>query len=143
MSTTVNINRQTPLVAYRDFEYDDFVSGTAKNLINLPSGARVIRGFVDITSVFGPSTQTLVVGDSVGTQPTANKYLTSTNVTSTGVTALTTSVVGEAANGVLGTGGAWITGTLTSGSAATGGAGRLQVEYVIDDRVTEYHAYRG
>jgi hypothetical protein len=140
MTTTVNINRQTRLVAYRDFDSSDFTTAVAKNLIYLPNGARVLSGFVDVTTVFGGATggtHTIEVGDTVGTDD-VDRYLGSTSVASTALTALV-----PVKNSVIPSGGAWVTATVTSNQTPTGGAGRLQVEYVVDDRVTEYEAYRG
>ena len=143
MAITVNINRQTRLVAYVDVTYADLTSGTSANAIHLPAGAMLLGGFVDITTAFSSSSSDVLdIGDTVASTPDDDKYSSSQiTASSTGLTALTGTT---ATDSRIPAGGAWITATWTgAGTAATSGAFRLQVEYVVDDRVTEYHAYRG
>ena len=141
MAITPNINRQTRLVAYVDITYADLVSGSAVNAIHLPAGARVLGGFLDITTAWNSGTSdSLTVGDTVGSTPDVDRYKTATDAQATGLGAL----LGPLTNAVIPSGGAWVTVSITSvGDAATAGAARLQVEYVVDDRVTEYNPYRG
>ena len=140
----VDIRRQTVLVAKRDVTYDELVSGTAFNAIHLPAGSRVTGGFVDVTTALDPETSAVIdIGDTVGDTPDADRYSTSQiNVAAAALTALSAPITGA----VIPNGGAWITITPTIVDAAgdlSAGVIRLQVEYVQDDRQTEFHAYRG
>lgn len=141
MTTQVNVARQTVLVAEREFDLSDFVSGTPKPLIYLKPGTRVLRGFLDITVPFNSgSSDTISIGDTVGATPDVDKYMDATSVATAGIKDLAKLPV---ANGVIDTTEA-VTATLTSvGTAATGGAGRLVIEYIEDTRSTEFHTYRG
>ena len=145
MTTTVNINRQTVLHAERDFSYDDFTSGTAKAMIYLPPGARILSGFVDVTTAFNSGTSdAIVVGDTEGVDD-VDRYIASCDGQATGVTAFTARTTGTTGvpGQVIGTAEA-VTVRLTSvGTARTAGAGKLVITYAVDSRVTEYHAYRG
>lgn len=141
MTTQVNVNRQSVLYAERDFDYQDFVSGTPKELIYLPAGAKVLRGYVDITTDFDPETSwVFTVGDTEGSTPDVDRYDAAIDATSTGISTFT-----GPANGVIETAEA-ITMTATvvdAAGALTQGAGKLAIEYVVDNRVTELHTYRG
>lgn len=143
MSITVNINRQSPLVAYIDIDVADIKASGSYNAIFLPAGARVIGGFLDVKVAANDSgTYTLSVGDLLGT-PDVDKYLTATNGKSAALTALS-APLGAAAAGVIPSGGTWVTVTSAAQNGdSSAGSIRLQVEYVIDDRVTEYEPYRG
>ena len=140
MTTSVNVGRQTVLVAERDFTYDDFVSGVAKPVIYLKPSTRILRGWVDITTAFNPSGNcTFTVGDTEGATPDVDRWLTSTNAKATGLTALlaplTKSVIDTAEALTM-------TVTVASGTV-TAGAGKLIVEYIEDNvRVTEVNTRR-
>jgi hypothetical protein len=145
MTTKVNINRQSVLHAFREFDYEDLASGDAEGMIHLPDNARVLRGFLEVTTGFddadGDGTHTISVGDTVGASPDATRYLNATSVArATSLTALAKAPVKAS---IIPSGGAWVTLKKASSKAATGGAGRLEVEYVIDTRVNELEAYRG
>ena len=142
MATDINVTRQTVLYAERDFTYDDFVSGEAKEMIYLQAGSKVLRGGVDITTAFNSGTSdTLTVGDTEGTTPDVDRYVASIDGQAEAVT-----LFNGVTDGLINTSEA-ITMTNTqvvgSGEAATAGAGKLWIEYVVDNRVTELHAYRG
>ena len=140
MTTSVDINRQTVLVAKRDFSYDDFTSGVAKSVIYLKPGTRVLRGFIDVTTAFNSgSSDAIEVGDTE--TPDVDRYLASTDVSVTGLTQFST--LTPVANGVIDTAEAITIELTSSGTAATAGAGVIVVEYVEEERQTEYHAYRG
>jgi hypothetical protein len=136
----IDTRRQSVLYAEQAFTVADLVNGEAVPVIYLKPGTRILRGFLDITTAFDSDTSDAIeVGDTVADD--VDKYLTSTSVASTGLTALT----GIPANdGAIDTGEALtITWTGTGSPAATAGAGVLTVEYVEDGRQTEVHTYRG
>lgn len=142
MTTQVNVTRQTVLVAEREFDYTDFVSGTPKPLIYLKPGTRILRGFLDITTAFDSgATDTMDVGDTAGATPDVDKYLdgASDNVGTVGIKALALAPI---TNGVIQTAEA-VTVTYTGTDACSGGAGALVIEYIEDTRSTEFHTYRG
>jgi hypothetical protein len=145
MTTKVNINRQTVLHAFREFDYQDFAAAATQNMIHVPDGARVLRGFLEVSTGFddadGDGTHTISVGDTVGASPDVTRYLNATNAHR--ATALTALAKAPVKASIIPSGGAWVTLTKTSSKAATGGAGRLEIEYVMDTRVTELEAYRG
>jgi hypothetical protein len=135
----ININRQTVLCAYQDFDLSDLEDGVAVKAIHLPAGSRILRGFLDISEAFDSTTSdTLSVGDEVADD--VDKYLVATDVQSTGLTAfsLTPLTVGQIPSG-----GTWVTLSWTSGGGTpAAGKGRLQIEYVVDGRQTEFHPVR-
>lgn len=139
MSTNVNINRQTILCAERDFDYTDFVSGTAKPLVYLRPGTQILGGFVDITTAWDSATSAaMTVGDTEGTDD-VDRYKTSFSIKSTGLTAL----VAPITTGIVETSEA-LTATVTVVGAPTTGAGRLVVWYIESGtRQTELNAYTG
>lgn len=138
MTTSVNVNRQSVLSASRDFTYDDFVSGTAKPLIYLRPGTRILRGWVDITTAWvSASTNTYSVGDTEGTDD-VDRWLTSTNAKTAALTALLAPLKASTIDTAEA-----VTMTLTDGAAPTAGAGTLYIEYVEEPRVSEYNTYRG
>lgn len=136
MTTEVNVLRQTVLSAERSFTYDDFTSGTAKELIFVKPGTRILRGWVDITTAFqGSGTITMEVGDTETDD--VNRYLTSTNVKTAALTALVAPITAsEIATPEA------ITGTLTASGTITAGAGKLHIEFVEASRSTEFMTRR-
>lgn len=140
MTTSVNINRQTRLVAERAFDYTDLTSAVAKPLIYLKPGTRILSGFLDITTAFNStSTDTIDVGDTEGTDDTDRYTANPVNVHTTGLTALDAPV----ANGIIDTAEAVTILWTSGGGTPTAGAGVLHIEYIEDQRSTEYHTYRG
>jgi hypothetical protein len=140
MTTEVNTLRQSVLYAERSFTYDDFTSGEAKPVIYLKPNTRILRGFLDITTAFNSgSSDSMTVGDTEGVDD-VDRYLGATDVSSTGLTALTAPPI---ADGVIGTPEA-VTITWTGGGdAPTAGAGTIAIEYIEVGRQTEIHPYRG
>lgn len=140
MATSIDVNRQTVLVAERAFTYDDFTSGTAAAMIYLKPGTRILRGFLDVTTAFASQySDEISVGDTEGVDD-VDRYLVATDVTSTGLTSFSLPPISD---GVVDTAEA-VTMTWTgSGTATTAGAGTLQIEYTEAERSTEYHTYRG
>lgn len=138
-SKKIETRRQNILHVEQDFELADLTSGTAVSVIYLKPGARVLGGFIDITTAFNSGdTDTLSVGDTEADD--VDRYLVATDVSSTGLTKFTLPPV---ADGIIDTPEA-ITITWTgAGTAATAGAGRVAVDYIEDGRQTEVHTYRG
>ncbi len=120
--------RQYPLVAIIDFTYSDFVSGTAKDVLGLPSDAIVIDGHIVITTAFNSATSDSI---NVGDTDSANRYANAVNAQSAALTAL-------GPDGTKLGQGKKITMTWTgAGAAPTAGAGRLVVSYVRAGRANE------
>jgi hypothetical protein len=138
MSTPVNINRQTILYAERDFDFEDLPSGVATPMIYLPAGSKVLRGGVDIVTAFDSGTSdTLTVGDTEGVGD-ADRYDSAIDAQAAAL-----STFGAVAGGTIDTAEAITLTNTAVGTAATAGAGTLWIEYVVDNRTTELHAYRG
>lgn len=111
--------------AFVDFTYDNFTSGTAEVAIDLPDNSIVAGGFIVIDTAFNSATSdTLTVGDALDD----DRYATGvdgqaaalTALTLTGYTHTTTKQITIKWTGV--------------GTAPTAGAGRLVVEYVMNDK---------
>lgn len=147
MSTAIDVGRQTVLVAKREFAYDDFVSATAKPVIYLKPGTIILRGYVDITEAFNSaSADAIDVGDTFSGTNDEDRYTSSAiDAQATGVTALsarTTGTTGVPSQEITTAEAVTITWTGT-GAAPSAGAGLLVVEYIEDERTTEFHTYRG
>lgn len=144
MAITVNINRQTRLSAYVDFTIADIKPAGTFNAIHLPAGAVVLGGFLDVLQDVNAGTSyTLSVGDSVGSSPDVDKYLVATDVNGTNAKIVKFTLPPKT-NGAIPAGGAWVTVTgVSAGTEETEGRFRLSVEYIVEDRVTEYEPYRG
>lgn len=127
MPITKKAGRQATSVAEVDFSFADFgASGTAEVAIDIPSGAIVLGGFIQVKTVFNSATSdALDVGD-VGTPA---RYKGAVNAQALGATALIPTGL-ELVNG---------TGDITIewtgvGAAPTTGAGKLVVEYIQTNR---------
>ena len=102
-------------------------TATAVNAIDLPYGAVVTGGYFVVDTVFNlGTTAVLDVGDST----TANRYANDINLKALGVTQLVPT-------GYTSDGAAIQILPVLVGTAATTGAGRLYVEYVITNRAAE------
>jgi len=149
MTTEVNINRQTVLHAQRDISYDDFVSGTAKNLIHLQPGTRIIGGYIEVHEGWNSETSaTIAIGDTVGSSPDVDKYHTAEDIHDGTITAATVIALDHppVAGGVIPAGGAWLTATVTVVDAAGDldeGSATIHIDYIEDGRVSEYNTFRG
>lgn len=128
MAITLNTERQYPLVAEASFVLADLTSGAATAAVELPVGAEVIGGDLIIDTVFNSGTSdTFVVGDS----GVANRYANAVDGQSAARTALTVT-------GARMTAKTDVTVTCTRvGTAATTGAGRLRVMYIVHGRGNE------
>lgn len=125
MAFTKNNGHQFVKSAIADFTYADFVSGTYKELIDLPANAVVIGGRLIADTAWNSATSdTLAVGDNT----TAARYKAAQDVkTAAGLWALVPTGF-RVTNTQLGLGITW-TGV---GAAPTAGAGRLEVEYIVE-----------
>ena len=121
--------RQFPLVAHQDFDLSELTSGSAIAAVKVPAGARVIGGGVMIDTAFDSATSDVM---DVGDGDDDDRYsATPIDVSAAGYTALditgykytTTDFIDLIWTG--------------AGTAATEGAGRLIVEYIIDNRTNE------
>jgi hypothetical protein len=125
---TPSTARQYPLFAEVAFNYTQLAdTAVAVPAIKLPYGAQVVGGSVIVDTAFDTGTSAVLdVGDST----TANRYANDVNLKSAARTALT--ITGYVSDGAE----IQITPVLV-GTAATAGAGRVVVEYVISGRAHE------
>ncbi len=125
---TLKSGRQTPLVAMIAFTYLNIAdTATAVKAINLPYGAVVVGGYLIVDTVFNHGTTSVLdVGDLVD----PDRYLVDTDLKTLGKTSLL--LTGYASDGE-----AIYLKPVHVGTAATTGAARLIVEYVINERATE------
>jgi len=132
MAISKNTGRQYPLVAEAAFAFGDIpTTATAYEALDLPIGARVIGGGLVVITPWDSTTNTLSVGDAdLGTRYLATKDLKS--------------AAGTYFPFVIATSGSAdinVTYAFT-GPAATVGAARLFVEYVLDGRAHEVQPTR-
>lgn len=130
MSNLVNTGRQFPTFAVQQFGYADLVSGSAASLkVALPAGAIVVGGGVLVETAWNSGTSAVVdLGLNGGT---ANVLANDLNLATTGFKAITGVYTADYT-------GAAVTMTLTeAGTAATAGAGKLIVEYIVVDKAHE------
>lgn len=123
-----NSDRQYPLTAIVDFTLSDLTAGTAVPAVDLPQGAVVVGGELIIDTAFDSATSDTI---SVGDGGSAGRYGNAVDVQSAGRTALTLTGYKYTAVDTI---------DLTyaqSGAAASNGAGRLIVQYVVDGRGNE------
>lgn len=100
-------------------------SATTAEVINLPKGAIVVGGALVRSTAFDAATYTVTVGDA----DSATRYLGSTDVKGTGITALVpTGYVSTGQN---------IRLVFTAADVCTTGVAYLRVDYVIDERADE------
>lgn len=129
MTITKNSDRQWPMVATVAFDYTMFTSGTAEAAVDVPAGAKVTGGRLIVDTAFDSGTSDVM---EVGDGGDVDRYVASVDVQATGLigTWLTTGYQYTADDTV--------DIELTSvGTAATAGAGRLEVEYILDERSNE------
>jgi hypothetical protein len=130
MAILIPDTRQTVLVATVAFGFADLAaSGVGTVALALPQGAVVTGGQMVIDTAFNGSVS---VGAEIGDAGSAARYLGATSILSTGRTALvpTGYQVVNANRDIL------IEVTL-GGTANSAGAGRLQVEYIVEGRSIE------
>ena len=129
MTINYQTARQEKIVAYADFTYDEFTSGTALNLVQLPEDATLLDLTYWVTTAFDSGTSDAMViafnsltlvndTDAQAAVRTAGTFPTTSNPDNVTVSTPT-----------------WVTGTLTSaGTAATAGKIRIVVEYAVAGR---------
>lgn len=100
-------------------------AATTVEVINLPLGAIVVGGALSRSTAFDAATFNVTVGDA----DSATRYLGTTDVKGTGITALVpTGYVSTGQN---------IRLVFTAADACTTGAALLRVDYIINERVDE------
>ena len=129
MTISVPDTRQTVLVANVSFAFGDFTSGTGAAACALPQNAVVSGGQMVIDTAWDSGTSD---GLEIGDAGSAARYLSSTDAQSAARTALVpTGYQVENANRNI------LIEVTSAGTAATAGAGRLQVEYIVEGRSIE------
>lgn len=127
MAITKNRGRQELIVAYVDFTYADIpTTATAYAAMDIPVDAIVVGGDLVVTTAWNTATSATL---SVGDVTSATRYATTVDLKTAARTALTlTGFTHTATQPVLnGT-------TAFSGTAATAGAARLTVHYIVKKR---------
>jgi len=129
MTISVPDTRQYPLVANAAFVLADTASGVGAVAFALPQNAVVTGGQVIIDTAYDSGTSDAI---EVGDAGDDNRYLTTTSVAAAGRTALvpTGYQVANANRNIL-------VEVTSVGTAATAGAGRIQVAYIVEGRATE------
>lgn len=132
MAITTNSDRQYPLGAFVDFAFGDLTSATLSVAFELPADAVVIGGHVEITTAFNSGTSdALTIGDGTA----ADRFIDITAGSGALSAGLTTAFT---ADGFKYTAPDNIDLLWTAvGTAATTGAGRVYIQYVIIDRAQE------
>lgn len=126
MTISQNVNRQQSRWATVDISYTNIASGVAASAIKLPVGAVVVGGNLIRKTAFNSGTSdVMTVGDSAS----ANRYMASTTIATTGRLAL----VPTGYEALSTTREVQVTWTAV-GTAATAGALRLEVEYIVPGR---------
>jgi hypothetical protein len=121
-------DHQWPLIGYNEMLSTDFATAATQNVVVLPEGAMVIRAFVLVTTAYNSATTaTLSVGDSV----TPARYGSGIDLKTTGIKALVPT-------GYITPGQGPVTVTFAqTGAAATAGAARVYVEYIVERKGDE------
>lgn len=132
MPITKQSARQQPIEAWVDFTYADIpTTATAYDALDLPVNAIVVGGDLVVTTAWNTATSaTLAIGDAT----TGNRYLTATDLKTVGRTALVPTGFTHTSveNLIKGT-------TAFVGAAATAGAARLRVAYIVKGRAEFAH----
>lgn len=102
----------------------DLAAGVSPTVVaTLPAGSQILNIYVNTTTLFNAAT-TLTIGDGT----TANKYLTSTTITSAGLISTDAGNLVNTAINNIGTSDVLVTATL--GGSAVSGAATVTVVYV-------------
>ncbi|MGJ3704645.1 hypothetical protein [Variovorax sp. AFSI2.2] len=126
MSLQRKSDRQPRLVAILDIGFADPAAyGTAENAISLPGNAIVVGGALTVLTAWNSATTaTLSLGDAT----LATRYANAVDLKTAARTALTLT-------GYKHTVGEWLKALIAqTGAAATAGAARLEVEYIVAGR---------
>jgi hypothetical protein len=120
--------RQYPLYAQQSFDYTNLSeTGVAVPAVNLPDDAVVVGGMVVVDTAFNTATSAVVDAGDAGD---ANRYLNDADLKAVGAYPLVPTGEKNVTAGVT------LTPTLV-GAAATQGAGRLIVAYILTGRANE------
>lgn len=127
MAITKNTARQEVIAAYVDFTFADApTTATIYDALKLPTNAVVVGGDLVVTTAWDTGTTATI---DVGDVTSGNRYANDVNLKAAARTALTlTGFVTTTTQPVIN-----VTPTL-SGTAATAGAARLTVLYVVKGR---------
>ena len=119
---------QWPLFGYNEMLFSDFADGATQNVVVLPEGALVTRAFVLVTTAYNSATTaTATVGDAAD----ADRYGAAVDLKTVGIKALVPTGYITPAKGPV---------TITfaqTGAAATAGAARVYVEYIVERKADE------
>lgn len=127
MAITKNSGRQEIVSAYVDFTFADIATtATAYPALDLPVGAIVVGGDLTVTTAWDTGTTGVL---DVGDTTTANRYLNDANLKVAARTALVpTGFTHTGVDNILKVVPALV------GTAATAGAARLRVDYIVKGR---------
>jgi hypothetical protein len=119
---------QWPLFGYNEMLSKDFAVSATQPVVVLPEGSLVVRAFVLVTTPYNSATTaTLSVGDAV----TPARYGSGIDLKTAGIKQLTPT-------GYITPGAGPVTVTFAqTGTAATAGAARVYVEYVVERKSDE------
>lgn len=122
---------QWPTVGYNELLFSDVATAAVNDVLVLPAGAQVTKAWVLVTTAYNSATTaTLAVGDTT----LATRYGTGIDLKTVGLKALTPT-------GLINAGKSAVVATFAqTGAAATAGAARIYVEYVVErkaDTVSE------
>jgi len=134
MAITKVAGRQYPLYATVDVALADLTSGSAVAAIDIPPGADIVGGIYNVKTAFDSGTSDAVVIQTNESTPTV--LLTDADAQAT----VTSALVIPAGGLRVGSSPSPFTIDVKwtgAGTAATTGAIRLKVEYLVDDRANE------
>jgi hypothetical protein len=121
-------DHQWPVIGYNEMLSADFATVATQNVVVLPEGAMVIRAFVVVTTPYNSATTATF---SVGDAATPARYGAGIDLKTAGIKALTPT-------GYITPGQGPVTVTFAqTGAAATAGAARVYIEYVVDRKGDE------
>lgn len=129
MAITKNAARQDAMYARVEVNYDDLTSGVAAEAIDVPAGAIIVDGYVNVITAFDSVTSDLL---DVGDGDTADRFTASQiDISTTGATALDLTGHEYTEKDTIDV--TW-TG---SGTAPSQGLFELVVAYIRDERAVE------
>ena len=127
MAITKNAGRQEVISAYVEFTYASIgTTAVAVAALDLPVGAIVVGGDIVVTTAWNTGTSAVL---DVGDATSANRYANDVDLKTAGRTALVpTGFTHTSADNVLKVLPVYV------GTAATAGAARLRVDYIVKGR---------
>jgi hypothetical protein len=84
--------RQYPAWAFQEIKLADLATGVAIEVVDLPKGAMVVDGFIEVNVAFDDTTTATV---SVGDAALATRYATTSNVKALGTTKFAVANLGQ------------------------------------------------